>query len=64
MSIQKLTKSDIKTIMELSELACYHAWNHGHKAGDEGAQRARNPFTPSAQASENLITLLSKALEK
>lgn len=50
--------------MELNEMTAYYAWNHGHKAGDEGAPRGVNPFQTGGEASAKLLELMSKALSK
>jgi hypothetical protein len=64
MAINNLSKADIKAIMELNEMTAYYAWNHGHKAGDEGAPRGVNPFQTGGEASAKLLELMSKALSK
>lgn len=63
MALSKLSKADLKTIMELNEMTAHLAWNHGHKAGDEGAPQHLNPFAANREVSEKLLTLLNKALE-
>lgn len=63
MSLNKLSRADLKAIMQLNEIAAHIAWNHGHKAGDEGADKNVNPFNANPEASEKLHILLSKALD-
>jgi len=64
MSLDRLSKADIKTIMELNEMTAHFAWNHGHKAGDEGAPQGVNPFKAGNEASTKLLELMTKALSK
>jgi len=62
MSLDRLSKADIKTIMELNEMTARWAWNIGHRMGDDGAERSTNPFTPGTQNSKKLLELMHKAL--
>lgn len=62
MAISKLSKADIKTIMQLNQMTAHMAWTHGHKAGDEGADRNVNPFSIDKPVDENLVKLMQKAL--
>lgn len=39
-----ITKKDTDIIWQLITTAQYAAWLEGHKAGDEGAERTRNPY--------------------
>lgn len=64
MSLDRLSKADIKTIMELNELTAQWAWNIGHRMGDDGAERSTNPFKAGSGASTQLLELMTKALGK
>ncbi len=67
MALNKLSKADLKTIMDLNEICAHIAWNHGYKAGDEGAPEYNNPFTrvPVEQRTDmsyKLLELIDRAL--
>jgi len=62
MALNKLSRADLKTIMDLNELTAHLAWSHGHKAGDEGAPTNANPFKANPEVSHKLLELIDRAL--